>query len=131
MHEIDVDGSGTVNYTELWPQLGGSGLGVCKVYRSLMFDKLEMCDCEFFFPPERNCIFFLPRFIAANISKKQYLQEQVCFLLSCFRGTGNGKGSEEIEEEQLGFCIRGKAAFHIFDVNGQIPRFTNPSATHH
>lgn len=44
MHEIDVDGSGTVNYTE---------------------------------------------FIAANISKKQYLQEQVC-----------------------------KAAFHIFDVNG-------------
>mmetsp|Transcript_14111 Transcript_14111/g.33514 ORF Transcript_14111/g.33514 Transcript_14111/m.33514 type:complete len:581 (+) Transcript_14111:1110-2852(+) len=44
MHEIDVDGSGTVNYTE---------------------------------------------FIAANISKKQYLQEQVC-----------------------------RAAFHIFDVNG-------------
>ncbi|CAL1147509.1 unnamed protein product [Cladocopium goreaui] len=37
MHEIDVDGSGTVNYTE---------------------------------------------FIAANISKKQYLQEQVCSLLS-------------------------------------------------
>ncbi|CAJ1432886.1 unnamed protein product [Effrenium voratum] len=44
MHEIDVDGSGAVNYTE---------------------------------------------FIAANISKKQYMQQEVC-----------------------------KAAFHIFDVNG-------------
>ncbi|CAE7797124.1 CPK2 [Symbiodinium sp. CCMP2592] len=50
MHEIDVDGRGTVNYTG---------------------------------------------FIAANISKKQYLQEQVC-----------------------------KAAFHIFDVNGPSPGTT-------
>ena len=46
----------------------------------------------FFSPdvPQRNCS-FLARFIAANISKKQYLQEQVCLLLSFFRGNSNGR----------------------------------------
>ena len=50
-----------------------------------------------------------PRFIAANISKKQYLQEQVC-----------GKPSSDgVSAGVSATRCRGKAAFHIFDVNGK------------
>ena len=78
-----------------------------------------------FFFRQKDIAFFFPK-----VHCSQYLEEAV------FAGTGlfpsqlfpfgNGKWQRR---KLGGLGIRGKAAFHIFDVNGQIPRFTNPSAT--
>ena len=68
----------------------------------------EMYKCEcFFFRQKEIAVFFFLRFIAANISKKQYLQEQVCFLLSCFHlATANGS-----EESWVGLASEVKPPF--------------------
>ena len=68
--------------------------------------------------------FFFPK-----VHCSQYLEEAV------FAGTGLfpsqlfpfGNGNFSAKKAGVFLTIRGKAAFHIFDVNGQIPRSTNPS----
>lgn len=102
------------------PRLGGIRVGSLQgLSKSDVWQVARCINVSVFFPPENEIAFFF-----SKVHCSQYLEEAV------FAGTGLfpsqlfpfGNGNWQRRFSCFFFTIRGKAAFHIFDVNGQIPR---------